>query len=165
MLLPCSTSTSILHLAPLHPAATSRPWNSPNAGHCTATSISTSWLTTISDTSRSMKATTAPCRHTWRRVSSTPFTGRCWMNSDAEKGGSRERFLPFYFARRWFDRARDQLRRAECGHRRPHSLWLCAIEAIQPLQHVRRNDRITYSQLGRLSTPYAVAAAGEAELD
>ena len=23
------------------------------------------------------------------------------MNSDAEKGGSRERFLPFYFARRW----------------------------------------------------------------
>ena len=44
------------------------------------------------------------------------------MNSDAEKGGSRGRFLPFYFARLRLVSARDPLRGAECGHRRPHAL-------------------------------------------
>src|SRR3546814_6780683 len=58
------SSWLIPHLAALHPAAISRPWNSPSAGHCTATSISTSWRTKSSDISPSMKATTALCQHT-----------------------------------------------------------------------------------------------------
>src|SRR3546814_20779693 len=96
-----------------------------------------------SDISPSMKATTALCQHTWQHVSSTPFTDRCWMNSDAEKGGSRERFLPFYFARRRLVWVNKRARLAELGHRGRTALGFRPIVTVHSLTHFRQRDRLT----------------------